>query len=193
MRYTILLCSLAVCLASCKKEEYIHKGPDCSNTDTKYLSQEISSFKFKKGSYWVFVDSVSLSIDTMRVDTVLTDGLYAYQYCPNNYHAYYSFRVNQPNTQANSGFDVYLLDEVGMKLNATSENYPTIYDSNSPKIDSLFVFDRYYKQVVKISAGPAGSNTVSYINKTDGFLKKEVYLNNQLVSKKLLKDKYILR
>lgn len=192
MRYMLFIL-LALGLYSCKKQEQPTKGPDCSHTETRYISAEISHFKFKQGTYWVFMDSVSMTIDTLKVETVLLSELRPYQYCPNNYHEYYSFEINEINPQSNSRNSYYLLDETGLKLNPTSENYPALYTNGMPKIDSVFIFDRYYKQVAQINSGQAGNNTVSYINTAEGFLKKEIYSNNQLISKKLLKSKYIIR
>lgn len=182
---------LVVCFFSCKKPpESETKGPNCIAQPVKYISAEISNFKFKKGTYWVFIDSISLNIDTLRVDTVLSNGLSPYQYCPNNFHEYYSFQVNQ---KTNSNYDYYLLDETALKINPLSETAIGIYYTNTPKIDSIFIYDRYYKSVVTNNNIRTGSNTIFYMNTTFGFLKKEVYANSQLVSKKLLKDKFIIR
>ncbi len=192
MRY-LLFILLALGLSSCTKEEYVPKGPSCNDPGTRYISGEISNFKYKKGSYWVFVDSVSMVTDTMRIDTTYSM-ISAYQYCPDSYYEYYGLQTNQK-TDNSSQFDIYSLTTSLMTLNQRSENgygY-AIYTDATPEVDSLFIYDRYYKKVVKTSLGPAGENTVFYINTTEGFLKKEVYRNNQLISKKCLKNKYILR
>lgn len=192
MRY-LLFILLVIGILSCKKEEYIPKGPTCNDPGTKYITPEISGFKFKKGSYWVFVDSVTMITDTLRIDTAYSM-ISTYQYCPDSYYEYYGFQTNQK-TDNSSQFDVYSLTTALMTLNQRSENgygY-AIYTDTTPEADSLFVYDRYYRKVAKTSLGPAGGNTVFYINTTDGFLKKEIYSNNQLISKKLLKHKYILR
>lgn len=185
---------LFVCLFSCQKPPKSEtKGPNCNDTQTKYITSEISNFKFKKGTYWVYIDSISLAIDTVRVDSILSNGLYAYQYCPNNYHEYYTFQVTEKRYVGSQDNNHYLLDETGLKLNPTSENYGTIYSPYSSKIDSLFIYDRYYKAVVIDNNVRTGNNTILYINKDFGFLKKEVFFNSALVSKKLLKDKFIVR
>ena len=182
------------CFSACKKTpESETKGPNCNDTRTKYISAEISNFKFKKGTYWVYIDSLSLAIDTVKVDTVLSNGLFPYQYCPNNYHEYYSFEVNEKRYVGAQDNNYYLLDETGIKLNPTSENYGTIYSTYSSKTDSLFVYDRYYKAVVMSNNVRTGNNTILYINTDFGFLKKEVFSNSILVSQKLLKDKFIVR
>ena len=179
---------------SCQKQENSHeRGPNCSDTQTKYISPEISNFKFKKGTYWVYIDSVSLVIDTVKVDSIFVNGLYPYKYCPSNYHEYYSFQVNEKLIPGSSNYDNYLLDETAMKVNPTTENAHGIYYTNYAKIDSLFIYDRYYKSIVKNTNTPCSDCVVFYMNTMYGFLKKERYSNGQLVSKKLLKDKFIIR
>ena len=127
MRISVILI-IIIAFASCQKPpEPETKGPNCNDTQTKYISPEISNFKFKKGTYWVYIDSISLAIDTMRVDSILSNGLYPYQYCPNNFHEYYSFQVIEKTPSGFSNYNHYVLDESGLKLNPTSENYNTIY------------------------------------------------------------------
>jgi hypothetical protein len=196
--YLALIVCILLTIQSCKKDSSIHdKGPDCSQKATLYISSEISNFKFKKGSYWIFIDSVSLVIDTMRVDTV-KNSIMAYQYCPNNYHEFYSISMHPKNIYTVS--DYYSLDDNRFMLNQTNESGDgsTIYADNYSKTDSLFIYDRYYKSVVVNTrlndVNENGNKCIRYINATFGFLKKEVYnSSNQLVSKKVLKDKLIIR
>lgn len=190
----IISFSLLAFFFSCKKTpEPETKGPNCSDTQTKYISSEISNFKFKKGTYWVYIDSISLIIDTVKVDTVMANGLYPYQYCPNNYHEYYSFKLNEKLMPGQSDYDFYLLDETSLKINPREEKAIGIYYSHYTKIDSMFIYDRYYKSVVQSSNTPCSDCVIFYMNTSFGFLKKERYSNGQLVSKKLLKDKFIVR
>lgn len=196
--YLALIVFVILVVQACKKDSSIHdKGPDCSQKATLYISSEISNFKFKKGSYWIFIDSVSLAIDTMRVDTA-SGHIVAYQYCPNNYHEFYSIKMHPKNIFTAS--DSYSLDDNRFMLNQTNESGDgsTIYADNYSKTDSLFIYDRYYKSVVVNTrlndVSENGDKCIRYMNATFGFLKKEVYnSSNQLVSKKLLKDKLIIR
>lgn len=185
-------------LFSCKKTPEHTVGPDCTGRAIQYLSPEISNFKFKKGTYWIFVDSVSLVIDTMRVDSVIINGVIPFQYCPNNFHEYYSFRVNRKNIFTTP--DNYSMDLNRLMRNQRSESGDgtIIYEDNFTKTDSLFIYDRYYKGVSVftklIDMSENNDKTVYYINNAFGFLKKEVYNSaNQLLSKKILKDKLIIR
>ena len=171
------------------------KGPNCNDTQTKYISSEISNFKFKKGTYWVYIDSISLLIDTMKVDSVFGYGLRFYQYCPNNFHEIYVFQVNVQYDISAGSRDQYLLDENTIKLNPRTEDAHGFYYDNSSKIDSMFVYDRYYKSIVTSTHEFDGDKAILYTNSSYGFLRKDVFFgtSNQIKSKKLLIDKFIVR
>ena len=90
---SIIVIVLFVCFYSCNKStESPAKGPNCSN-GTRVIEAELLNFKFKKGTYWVFVDSISLATDTMKVDSVSFNGTKATTFCPNNFYDYYVFHV----------------------------------------------------------------------------------------------------
>lgn len=184
---------ILISLSSCKKDsKSIDRTNDCSKV---YFSPNINNFKYKKGSYWVYIDSISLTIDTMRIDTVLFDGFVNSGQCFNGNIEYYCFRVNNgsPKNEYSLQGDKLFLNQTDIVGTGTE-----IYIDSSPKIDSMFVFDRYYKSVVTNThpheLSENNNKTIFYTNTTYGFLKKEVYnSSNQLISKKLLKDKFIVR
>jgi len=197
MKFIQIIFLVTLILSSCKKSEVNHeRGPDCSDTQTKYISPDITNFKFKKGTYWVYIDSVSLVTDTVIVDTVLYDGLKSYSYCPNNYYEKYLFIVRNRDY---SVFDKYFLNHGRIQLNSEAEEVDkNIYEDHMPKVDSVFIFNTYYKSVViytKINdPNESWNKTLYYSNTEYGFLKKEIYNpSNQLLSKKLLIDKFIVR
>src|SRR3989344_1201147 len=76
---------------SCKK------GVDPNNactTSTEYLSTDITQLKLKKSSYWVFIDSVSMTTDSMYLDSVLYYGMYPFNTsCPTKTYQGYGFRI----------------------------------------------------------------------------------------------------
>ncbi len=184
---------------SCNKPpENGTKGPNCSDTQTKYITPEISNFKFKKGTYWIFIDSATFVIDTMRIDTA-SGGIVPYQYCPNNKHEYYSFQIKPKDIYSNS--DSYSLEGNRLMRNQRYEDGSgdEIFIGSALKLDSMFVYDRYYKSVEGYpkNSDPSedGNKTIYYINAEFGFLKKEVFIgsSNWIKSQKLLKDKFIIR
>lgn len=187
---------ILVGFSSCKKEEPRALGDHCSNDPTLYLSPGVQDLKFKPGTYWVFVDSATMVVDTMRV---LTAGgsISAYEYCKNNYHEWYYFKVNPIN--GSSAGDQYSLEGDRMMKNQRSESGDgdNIFVGSAHKLDSMFIYDRYYKNVegyMKTSSS-GGDNVLYYINTEFGFLRKDVFwgTSNFLKSQKLLKDKYIMR
>lgn len=191
MKHKLLsLIILSFFFFSCKKKEnHDDKGPDCSSTPIKYITPEIANFKFKLGTYWVYTDPVNPIIDTMRVYSVGFDGLTNNQYCPDNKYEYYSFTVDKMYFGSN-GYDVYSLLDDRLIINIASESQPGMYSSSSPKIDSVFIYDRYYKSVVVYNKG----NYKYYFNSEYGLLKTEGYDNSGvLVTQKVLKDKFIVR
>ena len=195
MRISVILI-IIIAFASCQKPpEPETKGPNCNDTQTKYISPEISNFKFKKGTYWVYIDSISLTIDTMKVDSVIINGLSPYQYCPNNFHEVYCFQMNLHYDATEGSRDQYVLVEHELKFNPRTENAAGFYTDSSSKIDSVFIYDRYYKSVVKSNFNFDGDNAILYTNSTFGFLRKDVFFgaSNSIKSKKLLKEKFIVR
>lgn len=192
---------------SCSKEKQMVNACD---TSTQYLSTDITQFKFKENSYWVFIDSISLTIDSMYVDTVLYYGMYPFKTtCPTKTYEGYGFSVR-------SSLDPSKQDVYRLKGGAVDRNPALLSDVNSSvyldydfgtlqpgsnntlvKKDSVFIYDRYYKKVVIITKPTDNTElkkTVYYTNSEFGFLKKEIYSSaNVLLSKKVLKNKNVIR
>jgi len=203
----ILLVIGSVLFFSCKKET---ETKDQCTTATEYLSTDIVQLKLKKDSYWVFIDSISMTIDSMYLDSVLYYGMYqALASCPTEKYEGYGFSLRSsvdPSKQ-----DVYRLKGGSMERNSTSlfdvkgwvyldYNYgtlPTGSNNTVQKKDSLYVYDRYYKHVVIVTRpvdNTEGKKTIYYCNSEFGFLKKEIYSSsNALLSKKVLKSKNVIR
>lgn len=191
---TILFCSCLVgCLMSCSKDESNDLDPNCSADATLFIPTELANFKFKVGTYWVFKDTVSNKIDTLRVDSITANGLYQRASCKNVYNEYYAFMVNEKIDTTKPARDFYLIDNNALKINPTAYNSFGIYYTNYPKKDSMFIYDRYYKGVVESSNQKTGNNVIFYINTTYGFLKRETYKNGLLISNKVLIDKQIIK
>jgi hypothetical protein len=178
---------------SCQKPpESKTNGPNCIAQPVKYISAEISNFKFIPGTYWIFIDSATMVIDTMKV-LIASGNIMPYEYCKDNYHEIYNFQVNAG--------DSYILEGDNMTRNQKYEDGSSysIFVGNALKLDSMFIYDRYYKNVEGFlkNSDPAenGEKVLYYINTEFGFLRKDVFLgtSNFLKSQKLLKDKFIVR
>ncbi len=192
----IIVVIILILFSSCKKNQDSHeRGPDCSQKPTKYITSEISNFKFKQGTYWIFIDSISLAVDTMNVLSA-GSSITPYTYCENNFHEFYAFKMRP--TGNNTIGDQYSLEGNRLMRNQRSEDGTDdqIYLGGAPKIDSLFIYDRYYKAVEGYlkSDLQSGGKTAYFINTDFGFIKIERYnSNNQLISRRLLKEKFIVR
>ena len=171
-------------LISCKKEE--ERITTCTETPILYILPEISNFKFKTGTYWVYIDSTSLKIDTIKLNAVTLDGIANNSFCKNQKYEYYAYTVSKKyNDFTSSSGDTYSLKAGVLMLNQSEEagnNF--VYDASSSKIDSMFIYDRYYKSVVKT----VKDTFTLFYNTSYGLLKIETSGN-----KKLLKDKVIVR
>lgn len=192
---------------SCKKNtEIVEECP----VSTEYLSTDIAKLKLKKNSYWVFIDSVSMTIDSMYIDSVLYYGMYPFKTsCPTKTYEGYGFSVKS--SLDTSKDDFYRLKGGSFDRNTKSltdlngavyleYNFGTLSTGSTStlvKKDSVFVYDRYYKNVVIITKPNDNTElkkTVYYTNSEFGFLKKEIYsTSNTLISKKVLKSKNIIR
>ncbi len=186
---------LFLVLFSCKQKNGEVKGPECSSAPTKYITPEISNFKFKAGTYWIFIDSISMQIDTMTVISA-SGSVSPYEYCKNNYHEFYVFKIRPMGN--NTIGDQYSLEGNRLMRNQRNEDGTSdqIYLGGAAKIDSIFIYDRYYRAVEGYlnSDTQYGGKTAYFMNTDFGFIKIEHYnTSNQLISKKLLKDKFIVR
>ena len=201
----VLLTFVVVFASSCKKRQSNEdKGPDCKD-GMKYISSDITKFKFIKGTYWQYIDSVNLAVDSLAIDTAVS-GISSEPSCSASLFEYYTYKttdypLNTSETYNLTGVAVY------RNTNALS-GFPAIYYdyvSSAPgnfgtcslsKQDSLFVYDRYYQNIVKVVhyGGQSSNKIIYYSNSAFGVLRKEVYdTSGSLLSKKILKNKVIVR
>ncbi|MCJ8288419.1 MAG: hypothetical protein HRT58_00190 [Crocinitomicaceae bacterium] len=191
--------------ASCKKDKYDSNGngnipPETPITYT-ISKPDLVDFKFKAGTYWVYIDSVNNTIDSVSVegfgfDSLLDEGNY-YEYHLFNTISYPSMETTQyavnpfgvykgGNGTSNSGQRIYLGNEL---------NYFTNCLSNP--VDSMYIYNQYYYDVVRIEVGndQTENNYKSfyYINSEFGFLRHDMYSGGSLISKRILVDKNIVR
>ena len=181
-----ILVSIIVLLSffACKKEECMTCDVCSEIRPIEYINSELSGSKFKMGTYWVYIDSATSQIDTMKIVSIMNDGLLGNSRCDNWKHEYYAFKVDKSYNTSGGG-DIYSYRGDGIMMNQTEElGNRYIYKVTSNKIDSLFIYDRYYKSVVKTTI----NGVTSYFNLSYGLLRIDNYY-----SKKLLKDKFIIR
>ena len=193
-------------ISACKKEEGIALGTNsicpyesCGNTFN--ISQDLLECLYKTGTYWVYIDSVSLSVDSVSIVSFFAD-FRSFQGNAYEEHSFATisypsldttrYRVWTPAIMKNygegptSGTAVY-----------ESQDYLNNFTSNSVLLDSVFVYDQYYSNVlqVEIENDPTenGNQSFYYSNAEYGFLRHEVYASGTLVSQKVLVNKNIIR
>jgi hypothetical protein len=203
--YSIVFLSL-LGLFSCKKDQATNDGhghTSCS-AQTVYITSEIAKFKFKKNSYWVYVDSVSLQVDSTYVDSIIGSGMVTSAVCSLKTEEVYVYQTAPQNPNIGRK-DVYGLSGDAFFRDETYEDDygSALYSDNSgnfhvPVSDSVFIYDRFYKNVeTRICPNDnreGGDKCVYYTNSDFGILRKDVFNSNgTLKSKKVLKSKQIIR
>ncbi len=198
-----LLCAvLVVSTISCNKEEE-YTG-HCGKPFTSYItSADLLNLKYHTGSFWVYIDSVTNTTDSVYV-TASSSG-FIQDVCYNSFENYSFGTTSYPSMKEES----YLLVNGGLFKNPFGANYhgtqiyddykTAVYRSNFIAIpyDSVFIFDQFYTKVLKVQVDkdPTENNAKSiyYINSEHGFLRHDIYTDTVLVSQKILMRGKIVR
>ena len=182
-------------LMGCRKEHgpVLGHSPNHSNI----TSPDLINMKFKSGTYWVFTDSITNTSDSNYIINPL-------EFMDINSGETYTFQVQTCCNKENYQIVTWGINRTG-PYQSTDEliyrpfNTPFIPPaSNYIPLDSMFVYDRYYKNVEKtiVDPDPLESNkkVIYYLNADYGFLRKDIFSSsNTLISKKLIIRKNIVR
>lgn len=199
----ILYAVIALAFYSCKKEEYRKKDLCGTTNTTSYIkSQDLTNCKYKTSSYWVFIDSVNLSYDSVYISNHI-EGFKEITHC-NSKIEHHSFNtVSYPSNRKLN----YAVFPGGLFKNVQGLNGTQIYNqcsSNSSHsnyiancLDSVFIYNQYYYNVMKVTIDQDGSErfkkSIYYINSDFGFLKHQMYEHSRLIANKILIRKNIIR
>jgi hypothetical protein len=193
-----------IALSSCKKDDSYQKQNPCGDKFTAYIkSTDLQNCKYKTGSYWVFIDSVNGSFDSISIQSFNQD--FIEDYCGNSYETH-SYRVFSSYSSINTDY-VVVQGGLFKGFDGTANSGTQIYnDYNSTtsmtnyqieKFDSLFIFDKFYHKVLRVDIGndPTENHkrSIYYINSEFGFLRQNIYSDSILISKKVLMRKNIIR
>lgn len=205
MKKTLYILSILIlAFSSCKKEETPQKiNCGLSNHTSNITSLDLINCKYITGTYWTYIDSVSLQYDSVYISNY-SQGFMDEPIC-NNLHEHHSFQtVSHPSNNTEN----YAVVSGGLFKNVSGINSGTqIYDDYSNtnsftnfvinRFDSIYVYDQYYYNVLKITIdndqSEQNQKSVYYINSDFGFLKHEIYQNSTLNANKILMDKNIIR
>ncbi|MBL7884149.1 MAG: hypothetical protein JNL69_08765 [Bacteroidia bacterium] len=205
MKKTLYILSILLFVFnSCKKENSPQKiNCGSSNLISYITSQDLIKCKYITGSYWVYVDSVSLQYDSVYISNY-SQGFMEENVCKNKYehHSFQTVSFTTNNTKD------YAVVAGGLFKNVNGFNTGTkIYNEYSSansytnfiinRLDSMYVYDQYYYNVLKATidndASEQNRKSIYYINSDFGFLRHEIYQNSALILNKILIRKNILR
>ena len=202
---------LIVILSSCRDNEYKpNPCPNSNSKDTVYISSsDLQNCKYKTGTYWVFVDSVTNIYDSVAVIS-FNQGVLNHECNPKyEFHSFktlssysaksidylvYNGGIFKDRTKVpNLGTSVYAFSMIYMDYNSAS-SFPNCLIE---RLDSIFIYDQYYKKVlrVEVEKDPTENQnkSVYFMNSEFGFLRHDIYRNDILTSQKLLMRKEVIR
>jgi hypothetical protein len=201
MRWSTLI---SIILFSCNKEKHTEQGP-CHDAGQSILISDagLQQAKYKTGTYWVFYDSLSLSIDSNIITSQSSGTITAY--C--GVAEVHTFSLTKFGTSVGN-LENYRVDQFGITQNPT-ENliipkiyFPSYSADNSAaahtSMDSIFIYNQYYKNVMTTSFTndpiEPGYKAIYYFNTDFGFLRKDLFNSaNQLIKKRQLIRVKIIR
>jgi hypothetical protein len=200
MKKIFLLLSVLT-IVGCSKEQDV--TVECDDTFYDITSPDLQFAKLKTGTYWIYQDSVTMTTDSTIISstsegkTGRCEEYAAYGYNMVTYPAllgsntaiYFSGIEKNTGGLPNSGIKIY-----------TDFNFPDSSSAfNCSRLDSVFIYDRYYKRVEKVTVAKDPSNTgktksIYYFNSEYGLLRHDKFnASDVLTNKKLLKRKNIVR
>lgn len=197
----LILLVVAIAIVSCGKEQDVTEK--CDDTFFDISSPDLLNNKLKPGTYWIYHDSVSMTTDSAVISSVSEGNTGKCE----EYHAYGYNMVTYPALLASNMAIYYTgiekntggLPNSGIKI-YTDFNFPDSSSTfNCSRLDSVFIYDRYYKRVEKVTvaadpSNPGKTKSIYYFNSDYGLLRHDKFnSSNTLTAKKLLKRKNIVR
>lgn len=196
---------LLATLFSCKKEDGNSGNSPCAGEETiAYINSiDLQNCKYKTNSYWVYVDSVNNSFDSVSI--VSFEQGFIEDMCENSFETH-SFRTSSSLSSELTNYVVVaggLFKDFGGSPNSGTQIYNDFDITSSmtnfqiQKYDSLLIYDEYYKRVlrVEIATDPTENQdrSIYFINSEFGLLKHNIYSDNILTASKILMRKNIER
>jgi hypothetical protein len=191
-------------LVSCDKEDKNSGHNPCGDIFTADItSTDLQNCMYKTNSYWVYIDSVNNNIDSISVENFNRD--FIEDICGNLYEIH-SFKTTSSNSSESTDYVVVaggLFKDFDGTLNSGTQIYDDFSTTTSmtnyqiEKFDSLFIFDQYYKKVLRIEIAndrtENNNKSIYFINSDFGFLRHDIYTENILTLKKILMRQNIVR
>lgn len=192
-------------LFSCNKIDDNSGHNSCVGDETTFYitSNDLQNCKYKTNSYWVYIDSVNNSFDSISINSFKQD--FIEDVCGNSYEIH-SFKTVSSNSSKLTDY-VVVAGGLFKDFDGTPNSGTQIYDDfdlttsmtnyQIEKFDSLFIYDQYYKRVLRVEIEndhtENNNKSIYFINSEFGFLRHDIYSDNILTSKKILMRKNIER
>ncbi|MFI5220361.1 MAG: hypothetical protein ACHQNT_12830 [Bacteroidia bacterium] len=185
--------------ASCHKDEYQKQNP-CYGTSGGNIAMDTNllNYRFKTGTYWVFVDSTSTVVDSLYI----TSHEQGWTDDPCNL----SFQYHQFSATSYPSMKSIYHE---LKINSLTREGSTIYysfnhvsgggsDFTCTHYDSLYIFNQYYHNVaetiVPLDLSEERHKSIYYMNAEFGFLRIDNFdSNNIVISQKFLYHSNIIK
>lgn len=184
-------------LFSCNKTDNIPSHNPCGDPFIANIrSTELQNCMYKTNSYWLYIDSVNNSFDSVYVLSFNHE--FIKDICGNEYEIH-SFKTISSYSSISTNYAV-VAGGLFKNFDGTPNSGIQIYDDYDltasmtnyqiEKFDSLLINGRYYQKVVRaeIENDPTEHNNKSiyFINSEYGLLRQDIYSNNILISKKII-------
>ena len=194
---------LLMALVACSKDNKPEHNPCGGSKTTSYItSPDLQNCQYKTGSYWVFIDSVDNTVDSISIESDYHG--FIEDPCGNSFEIH-SFKIISSTLSEKTDY-VVAAGGLFKDFNGSPNSGTQIYDDFNTTVsktnyvierfDSLFVYDQYYEKVLRVEIEKDktedNSRSVYFINSEFGFLKHDIYSNNILISKKVLMRKDII-
>lgn len=205
MRYSIYAGLLIILSYSCNRKDDNPGHNPCggNQTITHISSSDLQQCEYKTNSYWVYIDSVNNSLDSVSI--VSFNHGFIDDVCGNTYEIH-SFKTEFSSSSESTDY-VVVGGGLFKDFDGTAISGTRIYDdfntstsmSNHQieKFDSLFIFDQYYRKVLRVKIDidhtENGMKSIYFNNSEFGFLRHDIYSDTVLVSQKILMRKSIER
>ena len=196
---------LLLTLFSCNKgdDNLGHNLCAGDETTSHINSTDLQNCKYKINSYWVYVDSVNNSFDSVSIESF--EQGFIEDICGNSYETH-SFKTISSYSSESTDY-VVVAGGLFKDFDGTPNSGTQIYDDfdvttsmtnyQIEKFDSLLIYDQYYKRVLRVEIEKDhtenNDKSIYFINSEFGFLRHDIYSDNILTSNKILMRKNIER
>ncbi|GEM_PF-1350312 len=201
---TFLILVMSLIMTACQKDEQL-EDQECpvSNEVFEITYPDLLNCKYISGTYWVYIDSVNLLTDSCYIDSAYA-GTIASGTCNNSFENYTIETITDPSME----MERYAMVQGGIFKGVSGPNTGTLIYSDFEttqtqlnyvvnKLDSAFVYDQYYYNVLEVTVGNDASeqndSSVYFVNSDFGVLRHSIYQNAALTSERVLKSKNIVR